>query len=91
VTALLWLALAGLSSISLSSSIVSDSKLYGTIGVVFTLLTWFILVATVLVLGACFGAVWQKRKGRGFRPAVSDARPSEVGETEPAQGRMRSD
>jgi Virulence factor BrkB len=84
VTAVLWLALAVFSSISLSSSIVSDSKLYGTIGVVFTLLTWFILVATVLVLGAAFGAVWQKRKGQGFRPPDSDARPGGVAETEHA-------
>ena len=82
VTAVLWLALAVFSSISLSSTIVSDSKLYGTIGVVFTLLTWFILVATVLVLGAAFGAVWQRRKGQGFTPADSDARPNEGAETE---------
>jgi membrane protein len=71
VTAVLWLVLALFSSISLSSSIVSDSKLYGTIGVVFTFLTWFILVATVLMLGAAFGAVWQNRKGQGFRAAAS--------------------
>jgi membrane protein len=85
VTAILWLALALLSSISLSSSIVSDSKLYGTIGVVFTFLTWFILVASVLVLGAAFGAVWQNRKGQGFRRADSGARPSQVDEGERAQ------
>jgi membrane protein len=79
VTAALWLGLAVFSSISLSSTIVSDSRLYGTIGVVFTFLTWFILIATVLVLGATLGAVWQKRKGRGLRAADSPARPSTVG------------
>jgi membrane protein len=79
VTATLWLALALFSSISLSATIVSDSRLYGTIGVVFTLLTWFILIATVLVLGATLGAVWQNRKGQGLRAADSDARPSKVG------------
>jgi membrane protein len=84
VTALLWIALALFSSISLSSSIVSDSKLYGTIGVVFTLLTWFILIATVVVLGAALGAVWQNRKGQGFRAAHTGARPSEVSDGEPA-------
>ena len=82
VTALLWIALALFSSISLSSSIVSDSKLYGTIGVVFTLLTWFILIATVVVLGAALGAVWQHRRGQGFRAADSGTRPSEVSEGE---------
>jgi Virulence factor BrkB len=79
VTATLWLALALFSSISLSATIVSDSRLYGTIGVVFTLLTWFILIATVLVLGATLGAVWQNRKGQGLRAADSVARPSKVG------------
>lgn len=82
VTALLWIALALFSSISLSSSIVSDSKLYGTIGVVFTLLTWFILVATVVVLGAALGAVWQHRRGQGARGTDSGPRPSEVGDAE---------
>ena len=79
VTAILWLALAIFSSISLSSSIVSDSKLYGTIGVVFTFLTWFILVASVLVIGAAVGAVWQKRKGQGFPVDDSGLHPSQTG------------
>jgi hypothetical protein len=30
-----------------------------TIGVVFTLLTWFFLIGAVLVLGAVLGAAWQ--------------------------------
>jgi membrane protein len=82
VTALLWIALALFSSISLSSSIVSDSKLYGTIGVVFTLLTWFFLIAAVVVLGAALGAVWQDRSGRGSRAADSGVCPSEVSDGE---------
>jgi membrane protein len=82
VTALLWIALALFSSITLSSSIVSDSKLYGTIGVVFTLLTWFILVAAVVVLGAALGAVWQDRRGQSSRATDSGARPSEVSDGE---------
>lgn len=81
VTAVFWLALAIFSSISLSTNIVSDSRLYGTIGVVFTLLTWFILVAGVLVLGAALGAVWQDRRSQGV--AVARPRPgSSVGEGE---------
>ena len=86
LTGVLWLALALFSSISLSSSIVSDSKLYGTIGVVFVLLTWFILVAAVLVLGAAFGAVWQNRSGQGFPAADSDAGLSEAGQGDRAEG-----
>lgn len=61
VTAVLWLGLALFSSLYFSSVVISDSKEYGTIGVVFTLLTWFILVGFVFVLGAACGALWQQR------------------------------
>ena len=61
VTALLWTGLALFSSLYFSSVIIEDSRLYGTIGVVFTLLTWFFLIGGTIVLGATFGAVWQRR------------------------------
>ena len=61
VTAAFWLALAFLSSAYFSSVLIDDSKTYGTIGVVFTFLTWFILIGGVIVLGAASGAVWQRR------------------------------
>ena len=48
--------------------VVDDSKTYGTIGVVFTFLTWFILIATVIVVGAALGAVWLNRRGVGSVP-----------------------
>jgi membrane protein len=75
VTALLWLALSLFSSIYFSSVIISDSSLYGTIGVVFTFLTWFMLVGGVIVLGAACGAVWQERHGRGGLRADSAKSP----------------
>jgi membrane protein len=61
VTAALWLALGGFSTLYFSSLLVSDSREYGTIGVVFTFLTWFILIGAVLVLGAVAGSAWQAR------------------------------
>jgi membrane protein len=64
VTALLWLALALFSSVYFSAAIVSENRLYGTIGVVFILLTWFIAIGAVVVLGAACGAVWQARSTR---------------------------
>jgi len=65
VTALMWLGLAFFSSAYFSSAVVSDSRLYGTIGVVFSLLTWLIAIAAVIVLGASAGAVWdERRRGR---------------------------
>lgn len=62
VTATLWLVLALFSSAYFSSVVIDDSKTYGTIGVVFTLLTWFILIGSVIVLGAALGAAWERRK-----------------------------
>jgi membrane protein len=61
VTALLWLGLSLFSSVYFSSVVIDDSRMYGPIGVVFTFLTWFILVGTVIVLGAACGAVWERR------------------------------
>jgi membrane protein len=64
VTSLLWLGLALFSSAYFSSAIISEHRLYGTIGVVFILLTWFIAIGAVIVLGAAWGAVWQDRAQR---------------------------
>lgn len=59
VTAALWLALAGFSTLYFSSLLVSDSHEYGTIGVVFTFLTWLVLIGAAFVLGAAAGSAWQ--------------------------------
>jgi membrane protein len=64
LTALLWIGLGLFSSVYFSSAIISDSRLYGTIGVIFTLLIWFIAIGAVIVLGAVAGATWVQRKGR---------------------------
>jgi membrane protein len=42
-----------------SETIISDSKTYGTI---FGIMTWFIAVGAVIILGAVTGAVWEDRK-----------------------------
>jgi membrane protein len=55
----LWLAFGLFSSVYFSPILVSDSHTYGTIGVVFTLLTWFFLIGAIIVLGAALGAAWQ--------------------------------
>jgi membrane protein len=59
-----WVGLGVFAAFYFSSTIVSDSKMYGTIGVTFTLVTWFIAIGAVLTLGAVVGAVWEKRRGR---------------------------
>jgi membrane protein len=63
VTSAFWLGLGVFAAFYFSSSIVSDSKTYGPIGVTFTLVTWFIAMGAVVTLGAVFGAVWQRRRG----------------------------
>ena len=60
-TGVLWLGFGWFSSVYFSPILVSDSHTYGTIGVVFTLLTWLFLVGGVVILGALCGVVWEAR------------------------------
>ena len=46
-----------------SDTIISDSRTYGTIGAVISILTWFVAIAPVIILGAVGGVVWADRKG----------------------------
>ena len=62
-TAVFWIGLGFFAAFYFSSSLVSDSHLYGTIGVVFTLVTWFIAMGAVIILGAIVGHIWLKRRG----------------------------
>ena len=71
VTAHLWIALDVFSSTYFSSQIVSDSRLYGTIGAVFGLTTWFIAIGAVIILGAVAGAVWEERNNKQVRGALT--------------------
>jgi membrane protein len=68
-TAVFWIGLGVFSAFYFSSSIVSDDKLYGEVGVVVDLVTWFIAVGAVLMLGAVVGAVWENRRSRPREPA----------------------
>jgi membrane protein len=45
-----------------SSTIISDSKTYGMIGAVFSIVTWLIAIGAVIILGAVAGVVWEDRK-----------------------------
>ena len=68
LTACFWLVLAFFSAAYFSSVVIEDSRTYGTIGVVFSFLTWFILIGGVIMLGAACGAVWQQRGEESFVP-----------------------
>ena len=57
-----WIGLGVFAAFYFSTTIVDNSKTYGTIGVTFTLITWFIAMGSVIMLGAVVGAVWEKRR-----------------------------
>jgi membrane protein len=61
-TGVFWVGLGAFASFYFSSTLISDSHLYGTIGVVFTFITWFIAMGAVLTLGAVVGHVWVIRR-----------------------------
>jgi len=60
-TGLFCAGLGVFSNLYFSSSIVSDSKTYGAIGAVLAIVTWFIAIGSVIILGAVAGAVWHDR------------------------------
>jgi membrane protein len=63
-TGVFWVGLGAFAAFYFSSTLVSDGHLYGTIGVVFTLLTWFIAMGAVITLGAVVGHIWVLRRTR---------------------------
>ena len=54
-----------------SDTIISDSKTYGTIGAIFGIMTWFIAIGAVIILGAVAGAVWDDRKNQQVRGTIT--------------------
>jgi membrane protein len=61
-TALFSAGLGVFSSFYFSSTVISDSKTYGSIGAVLSIATWFIAVGAVIILGAVAGVAWRDRK-----------------------------
>jgi membrane protein len=60
-TGLFWLGMEVVFSLIFSSTVISDYKKYGSIGVVFALMSWLIAIAVVIILGAVVGIVWNDR------------------------------
>jgi len=61
-TGVLFGLLGVFSSLYFSSTIISDSKTYGSIGAVFGIMTWLIAIGAVIIIGAVTGAVWRGRR-----------------------------
>jgi membrane protein len=62
ITGVLYGGLGVFSKFYFSGTIISDSKTYGTIGAIFGIMTWFIAIGAVIILGAVAGAVWEDRR-----------------------------
>ena len=62
ITGIFYGGLGEFSKFYFSDTIISDSKTYGTIGAIFGIMTWFIAIGAVIILGAVAGAVWEDRK-----------------------------
>ena len=62
ITGVFYGGLGEFSKFYFSGTIISDSKTYGTIGAIFGIMTWFIAIGAVIILGAVAGAVWEERK-----------------------------
>jgi membrane protein len=59
-TAFCWIGLGVFSKYYFSSTIISNNRIYGTIGVIFALLSWLIAIAVVILLGGVAGVVWRE-------------------------------
>jgi membrane protein len=92
-TAVFWVGLGAFAAFYFSSTIVDDSKTYGTIGVTFTLVSWFIAMGAVLTLGAVAGAVWARRRTATNNPPFVATEPASgegEGQTPPVPQRSDS-
>ncbi len=61
-TAVCWVGMYAVFHLVFSNSVTSDDKKYGPIGVIFALMSFFIAVGVVIVLGAVVGLVWRERR-----------------------------
>lgn len=69
-TSLFWMGMEIVFWLTFSNSVISNDKKYGSIGVVFSLMSWLIAIGVVIILGAIVGVVWRERQlslSSGFR------------------------
>ena len=77
-TAICWVGMEAVFSITFSSTVISYNKRYGPIGVVFALMSWLIAIGVVIILGAVAGLVWRERN-LSFSAAVKRLRRDRTG------------
>lgn len=74
-TGLCWLGMEIVFRLTMSSTITSNYAKYGSIGVVFAIMSFLIAVGVVIILGAVFGVVWRERQA-SRSSAPSDLNPA---------------
>jgi len=62
-TGFFWVGLGAFASVYFPSTLSTDNHLYGAIGVVFDLVTWFVAMGAVITLGALVGHTYVTRRG----------------------------
>ncbi len=72
-TGVFWVGLGGFATVYFPSTLTSDSRLYGAIGVVFDLVTWFVAMGAVITLGALVGHIYVVRRDSAREREASHA------------------
>jgi membrane protein len=72
-TGVFWLGMEAVFSVIFSGMVTSYDQKYGPVGVVFALMSFFIAIGVVIILGAVVGIAWQDR-GLSFRAAFRKLR-----------------
>ena len=72
-TGAFWLGMLAVFHVIMSGMVISYDQKYGPIGIIFGLMSFFIAIGVVLILGAATGLMWHDR-GLSFRGAVTKLR-----------------
>jgi membrane protein len=65
-TGVFWVGLGAFASVYFPSTLSTDNHLYGAIGVVFDLVTWFVAMGAVITLGALVGHIYNIRSAPAY-------------------------
>jgi len=60
-TAVCWLGMTIVFRLTMSDSITSNYEKYGSIGVIFAIMSYLVAIGVVIIIGAVFGVVWRER------------------------------
>jgi membrane protein len=60
-TAVCWLGMTIVFRLTMSATITSNYDKYGSIGVIFAIMSYLVAIGVVILIGAVFGVVWRER------------------------------